>query len=178
MKFLKNEELNRPDKADFIHQEKMRVTVVLDNVRSGMNIGSVFRTADSFLVERILLCGISACPPDREILKTALGATDSVSWTYFKSTAEALDQLKKERYRIYAVEQCAESIHPEQCDYNKEMPVALVFGHEVKGVDPALTSYFHQCIEIPQSGTKHSLNISVCAGIVIWEFYKKYVARL
>jgi 23S rRNA (guanosine2251-2'-O)-methyltransferase len=178
MKFLKNEELNRPAMADFIHQQKMRVTVVLDNVRSGMNIGSVFRTADSFLVERILLCGISACPPDREILKTALGATESVSWQYFKTTADALEELKRENYLIYAVEQCAESITPQQCGYNQDFPTALVFGHEVKGVDPELTGYFHKCIEIPQSGTKHSLNVSVCAGIVLWEFYKKYTSEV
>ncbi|HEX5001381.1 MAG TPA: RNA methyltransferase [Bacteroidia bacterium] len=174
MKILKNEELNRPGIRTYQSLEKMNLTVVLDNVRSGMNIGSVFRSADSFLVEQLVLCGISACPPDREILKTALGATESVTWSYFDSTYAALKELKEKGYRIWAVEQCQNSI-PLNSISVTDSPVALVFGHEVKGVDPALAPLIDGCIEVPQSGTKHSLNIAVCAGIVLWEFYKNKV---
>lgn len=177
MKFLRNEELNRPAAEDFLLSAKLPVTVVLDNVRSGLNVGSVFRTADGFRVERICLCGITAQPPDREILKTALGATETVPWDYFPNTREAIEQLASKGYQIVAIEQtdASESLEVVRIDPGRKY--ALVFGHEVKGVDESLIPFFHRAIEIPQSGTKHSLNIAVCAGIVLWKFYEVLYLR-
>lgn len=172
MKFLRNEELNRPAAEDYLLSAKLPVTVVLDNVRSGLNVGSVFRSSDGFLVERIFLCGITAQPPDREILKTALGATETVPWKYFTNTGEALDELTGEGYQIIAVEQADKSESLEVAPIDCGRKYALVFGHEVKGVDEALVPLLHRAIEVPQSGTKHSLNIAVCAGIVLWKFYE------
>ena len=172
MKFLKNVELGRPDLNAYRDQQKMQVTVVLDNVRSGLNVGSVFRSADSFNAERIFLCGITSQPPERDILKSALGATESVAWNYYSSTREALEILKREGYRVYAVEQCEPCITLETLNAVQGAKYALVFGNEVKGVDENLIPLLDGCIEIPQSGTKHSLNISVCAGIVLWKFYE------
>lgn len=173
MKFLRNEELNRAVTEDFLLLKKLPVTVVLDNVRSGLNVGSVFRSSDGFLVERIILCGITAQPPDREILKSALGATETVPWEYFTNTAEVLEKLTREGYQIIAVEQADNSDSLEKAPINSGEKYALVFGHEVKGVDEALIPFFHRAIEVPQSGTKHSLNIAVCAGIVLWKFYEE-----
>lgn len=172
MKFLRNEELNRPCKEDYLWSAKLPVTVVLDNVRSGLNVGSVFRTADGFLAERIFLCGITAQPPDREILKTALGATETVPWEYFANTGKALEKLTSEGYQIIAVEQADKSESLEQTSIQPGNKYALVFGHEVRGVDEMLLPLIHRAIEVPQSGTKHSLNIAVCAGIVLWKFYE------
>lgn len=173
MRFLKNEELNRPAAEDFLLTVRLPVTVVLDNVRSGHNVGSVFRTADGFLVERIFLCGITAQPPDREILKTALGATETVPWLYFANTGDALEMLAGEGYQIIAIEQADKSEPLEQAEIRVGQKYALVFGHEIKGVDESLIPFFHRAIEVPQSGSKHSLNIAVCAGIVLWKFYEE-----
>jgi 23S rRNA (guanosine2251-2'-O)-methyltransferase len=172
MKFLSNQELNRPDKQAFSEMKKLPYTVVLDNVRSGLNIGSVFRTADCFLAEKIMICGQSAFPPDKEILKTALGATESVDWEYHPNTRTVLESLKLKGYAVYAVEQCEGSQAPDAF-VPPAGPFALVFGHEVRGVDKSLSDLIDGCIEIPQSGTKHSLNVSVAAGIVLWEMYRK-----
>ena len=173
MRFIKNSELNRIDKSEFISAQKMPVTIVLDNVRSGLNVGSFFRTADAFRVKEIVLCGITAIPPDREILKSALGATESVAWTYEKNTATVLENLKNKGVKILAVEQSdmSNQLHSFSPEVNTEY--ALVFGHEVKGVDEGLIPYLDGSIEVPQSGTKHSLNVSVCGGIVLWDFYRK-----
>ena len=173
MKFLKNEELGRPDLMGYHNQVKMPVTIVLDNVRSGLNVGSVFRSADSFNAEQIFLCGITSRPPERDILKSALGATESVSWKHFETTHQALELLKSNGYTILAVEQCDPCITLETFVATHETKYALVFGNEVKGVDDSLIPHMDGCIEIPQSGTKHSLNISVCAGIVLWKFYEQ-----
>lgn len=173
MRFLKNEELGRPDPAEFSQIPKLPVTVVLDNVRSGLNTGSVFRTADGFLVERVFLCGITATPPDREVLKTALGATETVPWQHFRETSEAVQYLKDSGYFIYAVEQSDASVSLEKIKPEPGGKYAVIFGHEVRGVDERLIPLIDACIEIPQSGTKHSLNVSVCAGIVLWKFYEE-----
>jgi 23S rRNA (guanosine2251-2'-O)-methyltransferase len=173
MKFLKNEELGRPEKEQFSEIPKLKVTIVLDNVRSGLNTGSIFRSADSFLVERIVLCGITARPPEREILKTALGATETVPWTYESETRMALKKLRENGYFIYAVEQSDNSELLHAVNPAGEERYALVFGNEVKGVDPLLIPLIDSSIEVPQSGTKHSLNIAVCAGIVLWKFYER-----
>ncbi len=171
MKFLKNDELGRPGNREFSKQVKLPVTVVLDNVRSGMNVGSVFRSADSFLVEKIILCGITAQPPEREILKTALGATETVAWEYIDETARAIKSLKDERYFIYAIEQSDQATFLQDMVPVPDKRYALVFGNEVRGVNDHLIPLLDGCIEIPQSGTKHSLNIAVAAGLVLWKFY-------
>ena len=175
MRKLQNNELSRLTVSEFRETEKIPCIVVLDNVRSLNNIGSVFRTSDAFLIEAVYLCGITATPPHRDIHKTALGATDTVKWEYFLETSQAIKKLKTDGFRIYAVEQVENSLplmkfQDEECD-----KAALVFGHEVKGVDQEIVNMSDACLEIPQYGTKHSLNISVCAGIVLWEVYKKFV---
>jgi 23S rRNA (guanosine2251-2'-O)-methyltransferase len=172
MKFLKNDELGRASDTDFIAAEKLPVTVILDNVRSGLNIGSVFRSSDSFLIEKIILCGITAVPPARDILKSALGATQTVSWEYYDKTWDAVEALQHKGYFIYAIEQSDVSTSLESLVLNHSLKYALIFGNEVKGVDASLIPLLNGCIEIPQSGTKHSLNIAVCAGIVLWKFYE------
>jgi 23S rRNA (guanosine2251-2'-O)-methyltransferase len=171
---LKNEELNRLTLNEFKAAKKHPVRIILDNVRSLNNVGSVFRTADAFLIEEILLCGITGVPPNKEIEKTALGATETVPWRHFKSTAEAIADLRHNGYSIYAIEQARESIMLNSFSYNSEK-IALVFGHEVYGVDEAIIRECKGVIEIPQAGTKHSLNISVSAGIVLWELLRKLI---
>jgi tRNA G18 (ribose-2'-O)-methylase SpoU len=158
---------------EFKTTSKIPVVVVLDNIRSLNNIGSVFRTSDAFLIEKIYLCGITAKPPHKDIHKTALGATDSVQWEYAASTLEVIEDLKKKSYCCVSIEQAE---HASMLDsYSIEnQPYALVFGNEVMGVDQEVVSACDQVIEIPQSGTKHSLNISVSAGLVLWEFYKHF----
>jgi tRNA G18 (ribose-2'-O)-methylase SpoU len=174
MRFLKNSELGRPDREEFKAMEKMRVVVVLDNIRSGSNVGSIFRTSDAFAIEKLLLCGITAIPPDREVLKTALGATESIVWKQYGTTQEALIDLKADGYKIYAIEQADTSVSLVSFKESwLQSPIALVFGNEVKGVDEALIPMLDGCVEIPQSGTKHSLNVSVCLGVVLWELYRK-----
>jgi 23S rRNA (guanosine2251-2'-O)-methyltransferase len=174
MKKLMNEELNRKTIEEFKKAGKYPVMVVLDNVRSLNNIGSVFRTCDAFLLEGLYLCGITATPPHREISKTALGATESVHWQYFKNTLDALYKLREQGYHIIAVEQTFQSLklHTFPVAVNKKY--ALVFGHEIRGVDQAVVDACDGALEIPQHGTKHSLNIAVSAGIVLWEFFRYY----
>ena len=138
-----------------------------------MNVGSIFRTSDAFLVERIYLCGITACPPNREITKTAIGATESVDWEYSHTTVEALELLKKDGYVLLGIEQTDASILLHNYTVASDQKYALVFGNEVDGVDSTLLPMLDACIELPQEGTKHSLNVSVCAGIVIYSFYEK-----
>lgn len=173
MRKLLNEELDRKTIDEFRQSSKTPLIVVLDNVRSLHNVGSVFRTADAFLVEGLYLCGITGTPPNKEIQKTALGSTDTVAWTYFKTTAEAIAQLKENEFKIFAIEQAEKSVALNKFIPPQNEKVALVFGHEVKGVDQQIIDLCDGVIEIPQVGTKHSLNISVSAGIVIWEVFLK-----
>ncbi len=171
MKKISNSELNRMTPEEFVEAEKIPCILVLDNLRSHNNIGSVFRTADAFLIEAIYLCGITACPPHRDIHKTALGATETVVWRYFENSADAVDELKRKGYKIAAVEQVKGAISLEKLEIKPAEKLALVFGHEVNGVDQAIVDQCDFCIEIPQFGTKHSLNIAVSAGIVIWAVF-------
>ena len=174
MRKLKNEELDRLTLDQYKGSKKIPVTVVLDNVRSQHNIGSVFRTVDAFRLEKIVLCGITATPPHREIHKTALGATESVSWEYKESTIQAVAELKKKNYQIISVEQAEGALTLQQLSLSQKESYAVVFGHEIRGVDQAVVDMSDYCLEIPQFGTKHSLNISVAAGIVIWEVFKQF----
>jgi len=173
MKKLTMEELDRLTVDEFKGIEKIPVVVVLDNVRSQHNIGSVFRTADAFRVQSIHLCGITATPPNREIQKTALGATESVEWKYFSQTEESVKLLRDSGYRICAIELAAGSVFINDYKPDTYSKLALIFGNEVHGVDDKVMELCDDCIEIPQFGTKHSLNVSVSAGIVIWEMYRK-----
>ncbi|MCA5006050.1 RNA methyltransferase [Sphingobacterium bovistauri] len=173
MQKLSMDQLNRVDIDSFKELEKTPITIVLDNVRSMHNVGSAFRTADGFAIEQIILCGITATPPHREIEKTALGATQSVQWTHYKETTEAIDQLKKQGYKILAIEQAKDSISLEQFEIESDTKYAFVFGNEVHGVDEEVMSIVDGCIEIPQFGTKHSFNVSVTIGIVLWDVLKK-----
>ena len=172
MRKLSNEELERLSVEEFKRVEKVPLVVVLDNVRSLNNIGSVFRTADAFRLEGIYLCGITATPPHREIHKTPLGATESVRWEYREQTKDVIAELKQKGYRIYSVEQTEAAVMLDQVQLPGNQKYALVFGHEIRGVDQQVVDMSDQCIEIPQHGTKHSLNISVAAGIVIWELFR------
>lgn len=173
MRKLLNEELNRLEVEAFKNSDKIPVVMVLDNVRSMNNTGSVFRTSDAFRVASVYLCGITAIPPHKEIHKTALGATESVDWKYFEHTNEAVDLLKVAGYIVCSVEQVEGSIMLESFPVKKNKKYALVFGHEIRGVAQEVVDRSDYCIEIPQFGTKHSLNISVSAGIVAWEFFRK-----
>ena len=166
------EALDRRTEAEFKKADKTPITLVLDNVRSAQNVGSIFRTADSFLIEKIILCGITPTPPSREMNKTALGSTQSVSWSYNKSTLEALKNLKNEGTICIAVEQTEDSIKLGSTETEASKKYALVLGNEVDGVDQEVIDSCHGSVEIPQYGTKHSLNISVCAGIIVWEFFQ------
>lgn len=173
MRKLKLDELNRVGVQEFKEQEKLPVVVVLDNVRSMHNVGSVFRTADGFAIEKVVLCGITAQPPHREIEKTALGATDSVDWIHFADTLTAIGSLKAHGYEIIAIEQAENStmLNVFKPDVNKKY--ALIFGNEVNGVSDEAMKNIDSCIEIPQFGTKHSFNIVISAGIVLWDFFAK-----
>ena len=164
-------DLHRVDVEQYKTVEKIPVAVVLDDVRSEMNVGSVFRTADAFVIERIALCGITATPPKHEIHKTALGAEDSVEWTYHKTAIEAVEQLREQGFKICAIEQVHGSISLESFPIEPGEKYALVFGNEVKGVSQAVVDASDCCIEIPQCGTKHSLNIACSAAIVMWHFF-------
>jgi tRNA G18 (ribose-2'-O)-methylase SpoU len=165
-------ELNRLNAEEFKNIEKKPLVVILDNIRSQHNIGAVFRTSDAFLVDCVYLCGITATPPNAEIHKAALGAENTVSWKYCKQTIDAVTELKASGFKIVAVEQARESIMLPSFIADNTQKYALVFGNEVKGVDQEIMNLCDLCIEIPQLGTKHSLNISVSAGILIWEFFK------
>jgi len=167
------DELNRVDVETYRLQEKISLVVIMDNIRSMNNVGSVFRTCDAFSVESIWLCGITACPPNKEIAKTALGATESVVWNYAKETAEAVKQLKAQGYRVYAVEQVDTSIDLNKLNINKKDKIAIILGNEVFGVSDEVLPLCDGAIEIPQTGTKHSLNVTIAGGIVIWEVFKK-----
>lgn len=173
-KKLQNDELNRISADEMKLVEKVPVTIVLDNIRSLNNIGSVFRTADAFLMEQIYLCGITATPPHRDIQKTALGATETVNWKHYNSTLEAIEQLKKQGYKIAAVEQTENSTFLNDFKVNRNEKWALVFGNEVSGVNQEVINDCDVVIEIPQFGSKHSLNISVSAGVVLWEMQKQF----
>ena len=168
-----NEELERLTVEEYKRSEKIPVMVVLDNIRSQNNIGSVFRTADAFRLQGILLCGITATPPHREIHKTALGATETVYWEYCEDTVDAVKNLKKKGYRILSVEQVENGDSLDRLKLQSSQRYAVVFGHEVRGVDQRVVDLSDRCIEIPQYGTKHSLNIAVAAGIVIWEIFRQ-----
>ena len=176
MRKLRMHELNRLSVEEFRQSEKHPIVVVLDNVRSVLNVGSVFRTCDAFKVEHLWLCGVTPTPELREMRKTALGGTESVNWTYTKDTMEVILRLKKEGYSIAGVEQTTGSISLEKTTFDKK-PTALVFGNEVKGVQSEILPYCDQLIEIPQFGTKHSLNISVSAGIVLWKAVEPYLRK-
>lgn len=173
MRKLLNSELGRKTVQQFRESEKSPFIIVLDNVRSQQNVGSIFRTADAFLAEAIYLCGITGQPPAREIQKTALGATETVAWKYFSKTTEALDELKSQGYSIVAIEQAEGSTELQDFEVKPGTKYALIFGHEVNGVSEEAISLCDECIEIPQFGTKHSFNIAVSAGIVLWELSTK-----
>lgn len=174
MRKLKLQELNRPDIDTFKAQPKAPVALVLDNIRSGLNVGAAFRTADAFALEHIHLCGITACPPHREILKTAIGATESVSWSYQEDTVAAITKLKGQGYTVLAVEQADERTWLQEFRWPESQKVALVFGNEVEGVSDAAMEQIDGCLEVPQYGTKHSLNIAVCVGVVCWEVTRQW----
>ena len=171
MRKTANSELGRPTPEEFASQPRLPVTVVLDGVRSLSNVGSVFRTCDAFAVKKILLCGVTGTPPDREIHKTALGAEQTVPWEYFPDATAALARLRKEGAEIVAVEQVEDATLLQDFTCERDREYALVFGNEVFGVSEAALGLCDSAVEIPQSGTKHSLNVSVSAGVVLWHFY-------
>ena len=171
------EELNRKSVEEFKAASKIPVIVVLENIRSMHNVGSVFRTSDAFLIEAIYITGYTAQPPRKEIDKTALGATESVSWKYFETTAQAITDLHNEAFKVYAIEQAEKSISLEKVQDMALNKMAFIFGNEVTGVESSTILECDGCIEIPQFGMKHSLNISVAAGIVLWEVARKFVER-
>ncbi len=173
MRKLRNDELDRISVEEYKVADKTPIIVVLDNIRSLNNIGSVFRTGDGLKIEAVYLCGITATPPNKDIHKTALGATESVDWKYFKETKQAVAELKEKGYIIASVEQAENSTSLEKYEVSTDKKYALIFGHEVKGVAQDIVSASDICIEIPQFGTKHSFNISVSVGIVLWEFFRK-----
>ena len=173
MRKLKNSELNRLEIEDFKSKQKTPLIVILDNIRSLNNIGSVFRTSDAFLIKKIYLCGITAKPPHKDIHKTALGATDSVSWQYEEDTLTLVKELQKENIEVIAIEQADNSTKLQDFKIKKNTTYAIVMGNEVKGVQQEVVSACKHTIEIPQFGTKHSLNISVTTGVVIWDLFKK-----
>lgn len=175
MRKITNEELGRPTVEEFSQQEKMPVVVVLDNVRSAQNVGAFFRTGDAFAIERIALCGITATPPSRDIHKSSLGAEFTVAWEHYASTADCVASLHEAGYKVLAIEQVEGATM-----LDKFIPVAgeryaLVFGNEVAGVDQAVVDMCDGAIEIPQKGTKHSLNVSVSGGVVLWKFFEKFL---
>lgn len=173
MRKLKITELNRLSPEAFKESRKIPLIVVLDHVRSLNNVGSVFRTSDAFRVEAIYLCGITACPPHPEIHKTALGAEDTVDWKYFEDTHEAVDNLHENGYVVCGIEQASGSIMLDTMCLDRSEKYAVILGNEVKGVQQSIIDVCDRCVEIPQYGTKHSLNVSVTAGIVIWDFFKQ-----
>ncbi len=171
MRKLSMQELNRKSISEYKQAEKLPVVVVLENIRSAYNVGSIFRTADAFLLDRIYICGYTAHPPHKEIKKTALGADETVDWKYFKTTKEAVNELRNEGFKIFSVEQAEKSMMLNRLPLNGEK-LAIVFGNEVTGVEQTTIQLSDGCIEIPQLGMKHSLNVSVAAGIVLWELLR------
>lgn len=174
---LKITEMNRLNVEEFKHAKKIPLIVVLDDIRSLHNVGSVFRSSDAFRVECIYLCGITATPPQPDIHKTALGAEDTVEWKYFKNTLDAVQELKENGYFVYSTEQVENSVKLQNLKLDKDRKYAIVLGNEVKGVKQEVVDNSDACLEIPQFGTKHSLNVSVTAGIVIWEFAKQLLIK-
>lgn len=174
MRKLSLKELNRLSVTEFKNQEKTPIVLILDNVRSALNVGSAFRTADAFALEKVFLCGITAQPPHREILKTAIGATESMAWTYHQSVIELAGELKAAGYHLIAVEQAEGSVPLQDFSPPPGQKLALIFGNEVSGVTDELMSTVDACVEVPQFGTKHSLNISVCIGVVVWEVFRRW----
>ena len=173
---LSMDELNRISKEDFERAEKLPIIIILDNIRSLSNVGAFFRSADAFRIGELVLCGITACPPHREIHKTALGADETVRWRYYESTEAACQALKSEGYRIFAVEQVEDSV-PLQ-DFKFEPQTAYILGNEVEGVSEEALPYCEGAIELPQAGTKHSINVSVCAGIVMWRLFEMLYLKI
>ena len=173
MRKITNQELGRPSAEEFAAMDKMAVTVVLDNVRSAQNVGAFFRTGDAFAVEKVVLCGITATPPSREIHKSSLGAEFTVAWEHNPSTVDAVLQLKEQGYTTLAIEQVEGAVMLDKLEVDPAKKYALVFGNEVQGVDQAVVDICDGAIEIPQVGTKHSINVSVCGGVVLWKFFEK-----
>lgn len=172
-KKLSMDELNRLSVSEFHAAEKIPIIVVLENIRSAYNIGSVFRTADAFLLEAVYITGYSAVPPHKEIRKTALGAEESMAWQHFPNASAAIAALREQQYQVFAVEQVSDSIKLQDFKYENNTRVALVFGNEVSGVEAETVALCDGCIEIPQLGMKHSLNIATAAGVVLWDFVRK-----
>lgn len=175
MRKLKLEELGRLTRSEFADVDKIPVVVVLDNIRSGMNVGSVFRTADAFKIERVILTGITAQPPHKEILKTAIGASLSVDWEYHEQVADAVQSLKEHDYQIIGIEQTTDSVSINDITIDTDKKYAIVLGNEVDGISDTVLPLLDTAVEIPQYGTKHSLNVSVCGGIVLWHFARPYL---
>ena len=173
MRKLKNNELNRIDLKEFKEKNKTPIIIVLDNIRSAYNVGSIFRTSDAFLLSGIYLCGITPKPPNKEIRKTALGANESVDWKYFKNTSESIKDLKSMNYTIISIEQVNKGKILNNFTPKKEKKYALIFGNEIKGVSQEIVNLSDECIEIPQYGTKHSLNVGISVGIIVWDFFQK-----
>lgn len=173
MRKLENSELERKSIEDFKQSKKTPIIIILDDIRSLHNIGSVFRTADAFLIEKIILCGITATPPNKEIHKTALGATETVAWEHDENVLKVIENLKKEEVTVLAIEQVESAVFLQDFKIEENKKYALIFGNEVYGVSQEAVELCDGCIEIPQLGTKHSLNISVSTGIVVWDLFKK-----
>ena len=173
MRKLKNKELKRLNLKEFKNKKKLPVIIVLDNIRSAHNVGSVFRTSDAFLIKKIMLCGICPVPPKNEIRKTALGATESVEWEYYSKSIDCINILAKKGYRIISIEQADNATYLNNFSTEKSQKIALVFGNEVNGVMEEIIQQSDDVIEIPQFGTKHSVNVSVSVGIVLWDLYLK-----
>lgn len=171
------DQLNRPDAEEYKASEKMPVVIVLDNLRSGLNVGAIFRTCDAFSVEAIYLCGITVKPPHAEIMKTALGSTDSVKWSYEEDTRTALKNLSESGYTLMPVEQTDHSIFLDRAVLTDYFPIALIFGNEMRGVSQEVLLMCDKSLEVPQTGIKHSLNVATTAGIVIWESYRQFRLR-
>ncbi|ODT35047.1 MAG: RNA methyltransferase [Sphingobacteriales bacterium 41-5] len=178
MRKLSMEELGRMSVDEFRQSEKLPVVVVLENIRSAYNVGSVFRTSDAFLVEAIYITGYAAKPPHKEIKKTALGAEDTVSWKHFPSAKEAIEELRHSGYKVLAVEQVEDSVQLNELNWNGEEKIAVIFGNEVVGVEQSTIEHCDACIEIPQLGMKHSLNIATAAGVVLWELVRRKLKNL
>lgn len=176
MRKLSMDELGRKSVTEFKQSDKIPIIVVLENIRSAYNVGSVFRTADAFLIEAIYIIGYSAKPPHKEIKKTALGAEETVEWKYFKTSAEAIEELKKKGYRVFAVEQAEKSYKLNAAGFRQNERIAVVFGNEVTGVEQETIDLCEACIEIPQLGMKHSLNIATAAGVVLWEMVRTKIS--
>ncbi|HRX95069.1 MAG TPA: RNA methyltransferase [Chitinophagaceae bacterium] len=177
MRKLSMDELGRKSVEEFKESDKNPIIAVLENVRSGYNVGSLFRTGDAFLLEAIYICGYSPYPPHKEIKKTALGAEDTVAWKHFKKTNEAIDELRENGYKIFAAEQAEGSIALHQFHFEPDEKVAIIFGNEVTGVEQSTIALCDGCVEIPQMGMKHSLNIATAAGVVLWELVRKHIAN-